>query len=220
MHEIMGAVSAAGRAGYEIGRQIQVDRVINDWANYANGYRSQRNDAWRQIETSNIRLKNYQQQVEELQEQIASLKKKNLKLLDDLRRETNDKETYKKNLKVQIQKTADVITIAKTSERRVIDAMHQVEVLKKNSDVHRQELLVKLNLQTNRLTATWARLAGAERVLGRLVVELVERAPGLDLEMLDDKNRKTVLVKAWNEVVKSKARYEPLLSFTFAPLPI
>lgn len=72
IHEMVSAMTAAGRVGYEVGRQIQVDNAINDWARYADGYRSQRDDAWHQIRTLNARLTECQQENQSLRSRLKA----------------------------------------------------------------------------------------------------------------------------------------------------
>lgn len=227
MKEIGSAVTAASLVGLEVGRQIQVDRVINEWAQYANSYkaqrdearweiravRAQRDEAWDEIrslkaklsETQEERrvllakLKDSETQVKSVRANTSALERKNASLSDELARLTK----WKQDALASVQKH-----------------LSEVETWNKKKEDERKKLVEKLNLQTARLTATWARLTGAERVLGRLVSDLLDRAPTVELEMLDDGQRRSVLERAWTDVVKSKAKYEPALRFTFEPLPI
>jgi len=213
MNEIQSAVLAASRVGYDVGRQMQVDRLINEWAQYANSYKAQRDDAWEEIRSLKAKLAEAQEERRALQ---AKLK---------------DSDTQVKSLganaSILERKNAslsnDVASLRGWKERAlnlVQKHVQESEASKKVEEGERKKLVEKLNLQTARLTATWARLTGAERVLGRLVSELLDRAPTVNLEMLDDGQRRSVLERAWIDVIKSKAKYEPALSFTFEPLPI
>ncbi|MYM96093.1 hypothetical protein [Duganella vulcania] len=213
MDEIRGAVLSASRVGYEVGRQMQVDRVINEWVQHANSYKAQRDEAWDEIRSLKAKLSETQEERRVLQAKLKdsetqcktfrasanTLERKNASLSDEVARLTK----WKRDALASVQKH-----------------LSEVETSKKTEEGERKKLVEKLNLQTARLTATWARLTGAERVLGRLVSELLDRAPTVKLEMLDDGQRRSVLERAWTDVVKSKAKYEPALSFTFEPLPI
>ncbi|TFW18694.1 hypothetical protein [Duganella callida] len=213
LNGITSAVAAASRAGYEVGRQIQVDRVINEWVQYANSYKAQRDEARGEVRSLKAKLaeaqeerrvlqaklKDSETQVKNLRANASTFERKNASLSDELARLTK----WKRHALASVQKH-----------------LSEVEAWNKTKEGERKALAEKVNLQTARLTATWARLTGAERVLGRLVSELLERAPTVKLEMLDDGQRRSVLERAWIDVVKSKAKYEPALSFTFEPLPI
>jgi uncharacterized protein YhaN len=234
LSEIANTMRIAGRVGYEVGRQIQVDRALNEWANYANFYRAERDEARSQRSYVKKQLEVSEQQADELRAQVARLKKEDEGLRAQVARLNKENEglsadvlrlyEFKKDaliaMKAQIEESkADKASID-ASKRKATAALQQVELIKKAANEQIKQLVEKLNLQSNRLTATWARLTGAERVLGRLVSEVVDRAPTLQLEMLSDTQRRIVLLNAWTEVVKSKARYEPALKFTFEPLPI
>lgn len=220
LSEIANTMRIAGRVGYEVGRQIQVDRALNEWANYANSYRAERDEARSQRSYVKKQLEVSEQQADALRARVARLKKENEGLSADVLRLGKFKKDALIAMKAQIEESkADKASID-ASKRKATAALQQVELIKKAANEQLKQLVEKLNLQSNRLTATWARLTGAERVLGRLVSEVVDRAPTLQLEMLSDTQRRIVLLNAWTDVVKSKARYEPALKFTFEPLPI
>ncbi|MHA4867251.1 hypothetical protein ACXZ1M_06075 [Duganella sp. PWIR1] len=213
MNEIGSAVLAASRVGHDVGRQIQVDRVINEWVQYANSYKAQRDEAWEQIRSVKANLSKVQEELRALQAKLKSAETQ----VKSLRSHANAVE--RKNVSL----SDEVLGLTKFKR----DAQHamrlhseQCNARRKTEDGTRKQLVEKLDLQSRRLIATWARLTGAERVLGRFVSEVVERAPTLKLEMLDDVQRRSVLERAWNDVVRSKAQYDPSLRFTFEPIPI
>jgi uncharacterized coiled-coil DUF342 family protein len=75
LSEIANTMRIAGRVGYEVGRQIQVDRALNEWANYANSYRAERDEARSQRSYVKKQLEVSEQQADALRAQVARLKK-------------------------------------------------------------------------------------------------------------------------------------------------
>jgi chromosome segregation ATPase len=220
MSEIGSSVLIAARIGAQVGRDMQVDRIIGQWQQRANTLEAQRDAAWRQIDSKNALLKEYDEHEDKLIAKLAALRKENARLTEESKREARLKNAYKDELAVQTKKLEKAQAAATTNEKCAKVLQQRIEELKKVGEEQRVRLEEQRRVENTRLRATWARLAGVERVLGRLISEIVDQVPNIQFEMLVDEKRKAVLLKAWNEVAQSKARYEPCLRFTFAPLPI
>ncbi len=220
MDEICDSMLIAARIGMQVGRDMQVDQVINSWKQHADTLEEQRNTALRQIETQNALIEEYRQKERNLVAIVAELKKKNSNLIDDSKQLIYAKNTYKVQLAVQSKQLEKALASSKATEKIAKELQEKIESQKKFAKEQRISLEEQCRLDSARLRATWARLVGAERVIGRLISEIIDNAPNIKLEMLDEDKRKSVLLKAWMEVAESKARYQPCLRFTFTSLPI
>jgi len=220
MDVICDSMLIAARIGAQVGRDMQVDQVINSWKQHADALESQRNAAWRQIDAKNALLKEYDEHEDKLIAKLAVLRKENARLTEESKREARLKNAYKDELAVQTKKLEKAQAAATTNEKGAKILQQRIEELKKVGEEQRVRLQEQWGVENTRLRATWARLAGTERVLGRLISEIVDRVPNIQFEMLVDEKRKAVLLKAWNEVAQSNARYKPCIRFTFAQLPI
>jgi chromosome segregation ATPase len=196
MEEIGSAMTIAARVGYQVGRQWQVDRVINEWAEHANSYMVQRDEAWRQIELGNAR--------------IVALKKENAQLLEDLNRAKNQLKIANKALEVRGSELSDAKSSAAASDRRVTAALQQVNELKKSEDQRRKDYAQHLEAVQAWGSAGIARgrarakfvssVARAEhQILLRLTMEIKRACPSLQLPSLDAAERKKIRMKAWED---------------------
>jgi chromosome segregation ATPase len=220
MDVICDSMLIAARIGAQVGRDMQVDQAINSWKQHADALELQRNAAWRQIESKNALLKEYDEHEDKLIAKLTALRKENARLTEESKREARLKNAYKDQLAVQTKKLEKAQAAATTNEKCAKVLQQRIEELKKAGEGERSRWLDLWRVENLRLQATWARLAGVERVLGRLIAEIVDRVPNIQFEMLVEEKRKAVLLKAWIEVAQSKARYDPCLRFTFTPLPI
>jgi hypothetical protein len=194
MQEIGSAMSIAGRVGYQVGRQLQVDSVINEWANHANSYKVQRDEAWHQIRSANAHL--------------TALKKENERLLEDLARANSQLKAVNKTLEVRCAELKVAKLSASGSGRRAAAAMQQINELKISQVERRDHYLQHLEsvkswgvagiARSRARTSLVQALGLAERRILLLLTREIERAcPTLQLAYLDPDKRRKIRMQAW-----------------------
>ena len=115
MDVICDSMLIAARIGAQVGRDMQVDQVINSWKQHADALESQRNAAWRQIDAKNALLKEYDEHEDELIAKLAALRKENARLTEESKREARLKNAYKDELAVQTKKLEKAQAAATTN---------------------------------------------------------------------------------------------------------
>lgn len=197
MDEIGSGVLAAARAGWQLGVDIQTDRAIAELQQQIATLEVQRRQAVSNAHAIAAERDRAVEQNRTDREQIDHLKQREKQLLEQVEDlKARNTSTYNRYWD-ESQKKLELIAAAKSAI-----AEQKARVVEE----HRK------------FRATFARLVGAEQTFRNLASEILDRAPGLDLAMLNNAARRRVLLNAWNESVRANEIPTPSNSFSFEPL--
>lgn len=223
MDVIFDSMSIARRVGAQVGAQIEVDRVINEWYRYSEKLKLERDQAQRLAEAYSNSLKSCRKELEIVKMDLDNWKKEIASLSGKLKSRTAELGMEKKRI--------SRLNAAKLARKLHVDQVLQV-IQKQNTDLSQEvgkqrqlkekdlaHLTARITDERRYLLATRARLVGVEKIYGALVSEIFERGEIAKYKALQDTMRRKILLSAWNDIVSAAAPYLPSLRFSYESLP-
>lgn len=223
MDVILDSMIIAGRVGAQVGAQIEVDRVINEWYQFSENLKLERDHAQRQAEKYFNQLKCCQKELQAIKSELDNRKNEIVSLSGKLKSRTTELEAAKNKISslevsqgAQKKHVDEVFKLLQKQNKELSqDAIEQRKLKEKDA----ARLTAKINEERRYLLATRARLVGVEKNYGSLVSEIFENGEITKYTALQDGVRRKILLSAWNDVVSSAAPYAPSLRFSYESLP-
>lgn len=220
---IQDSMLIAARFGAQLGAQMEVDRVINEWARHSANLEQQRDHARQIADKYLASSKAYEQELDSANSKLASLKTELASVSQKLNSRNADLiaaqakiSKMEKALCAQKLRTSEIIDELKKKNEALAEGVKR-QICLRNED--RREFSSRVAKANHFLLATRARLSGSERIYGELVSEIFDRGEINRYDALKDTSRRKTLVAAWNEVVRSPVSYTPSLNFSYESLP-